>query len=116
MTFCEICGVWFHPKCLGLSKKDVESVFFFFCPYCIPTLSREDLALNEEPEISSSPKNSPGIVDDNDQNSLSKVEISSDSKEDVNTNNSNVSQSDNLKSFSEDQRGILMETTSQETQ
>ena len=31
---CDLCGNWFHPKCMGLSNERIENLEDFFCENC----------------------------------------------------------------------------------
>ena len=34
---CDLCGKWFHPKCMDLTDEQIEKLEDFFCPNCSKT-------------------------------------------------------------------------------
>ena len=33
---CDLCGMWFHPKCMSLSNEQIDSMENFYCQECQP--------------------------------------------------------------------------------
>ncbi|KAJ1366255.1 hypothetical protein KIN20_026867 [Parelaphostrongylus tenuis] len=34
---CESCEGWFHPRCVGITKKEAEAMAVYICPTCVET-------------------------------------------------------------------------------
>jgi len=34
MICCDYCSIWYHTKCVGIKKKDVERIEKFACRSC----------------------------------------------------------------------------------
>lgn len=37
---CDLCGKWFHPKCMTLNDEQIEKLEDFFCPGCSKTSTK----------------------------------------------------------------------------
>ena len=55
MIACDSCDDWFHPSCIGLTKKEASALLTYQCPNCLAAVPANNPPLSLPPTSSSLP-------------------------------------------------------------